>query len=610
MNTKLKARKFRIRKAQPLTIEMSAVDGAGAQMARSVAQTANAANAANEAAEIAALPRVAGDPAGHGPVVVRAPRPAEVPPHRPTLVPPQSRDPMPETDDGFGPDHYPTAARSAPVAGASPTISTPQELDAEAEEEAIRRESLTGRQLRLARRMAQKHGLPATSDFDAVRLLRRAGIDPFQRSNMLELVVGDQEPNGTAVQVVDPSGPGTLPQTVRPVSPPSKEVRQDAGRLQDIMAIQRDLSRRRRLRMLLLVVRLAFFVGLPTLLAGIYFYTIATPLYATKSEFVIQKAEGPAGSAMGGLLAGTTFATTTDSVTVQSYLQSRDAMVRLDQDLGYKTHFSAPDIDPLQRLESDATNEAAYRLYKRNVKIGFDPTEGIIRMEVIALDPQISMKFSSALIKYAEQQVDQLTQRVREDQMRGARESYDEAEKNMLASQRRVVDLQQKYKVLSSEVEVTMLASQITALEAQLTQEKLRLDELLSNASPSAARVDPLRNRIAALQDEIAAFRAKMTDSGDGGQSLAEIQSELLAAQADVTTRQLMLSTALGAMETARTEANRQVRYLSVSVNPVAPDEPTYPRAFEDTFMAFMIFAGVYLMLSMTASILREQVSA
>ena len=75
-------------------------------------------------------------------------------------------------------------------------------------------------------------------------------------------------------------------------------------------------------------------------------------------------------------------------------------------------------------------------------------------------------------------------------------------------------------------------------------------------------------------------------------------------------TRQLMLSSSLAAMETARSEANRQVRYLSMAVNPVAPDEPTYPRAFEDTFMAFMIFAGVYLMLSMTASILREQVSA
>jgi len=42
----------------------------------------------------------------------------------------------------------------------------------------IRREGLTGRQLRMARRLALKHGLAPSSDFDAVRLLRARGIDP------------------------------------------------------------------------------------------------------------------------------------------------------------------------------------------------------------------------------------------------------------------------------------------------------------------------------------------------------------------------------------------------------------------------------------------------
>ncbi|MDF1727695.1 MAG: capsule biosynthesis protein, partial [Sulfitobacter sp.] len=60
----------------------------------------------------------------------------------------------------------------------------------------------------------------------------------------------------------------------------------------------------------------------------------------------------------------------------------------------------------------------------------------------------------------------------------------------------------------------------------------------------------------------------------------------------------------------ARTEANRQVRYLTVAVEPVAPDQATYPKAFENTVLAFLIFAGIYLMLSLTASILREQVSS
>lgn len=63
-------------------------------------------------------------------------------------------------------------------------------------------------------------------------------------------------------------------------------------------------------------------------------------------------------------------------------------------------------------------------------------------------------------------------------------------------------------------------------------------------------------------------------------------------------------------LEAARIEANKQVRYLSLGVSPVAPDEATYPRAFENTVLAFLIFSAIYLMFSLTASILREQVSA
>ena len=47
----------------------------------------------------------------------------------------------------------------------------------------------------------------------------------------------------------------------------------------------------------------------------------------------------------------------------------------------------------------------------------------------------------------------------------------------------------------------------------------------------------------------------------------------------------------------------------SLDVEPVVPDEATYPRALENTILAFLVFAGIYLMISLTASILREQVT-
>jgi len=167
------------------------------------------------------------------------------------------------------------------------------------------------------------------------------------------------------------------------------------------------------------------FVLLPTIAAGYYFFVVATPMYGTKSEFVIQQSESQGGGGLGGLFQGTGLATQTDSTTVQSYMTSLASFIRLDEDHGFTEHFSNPDIDSIQRLPEDGTRDDAFAIFQDHVQIGYDPTEGILKMEVIAASPEKSQEFSEALIGYAEEQVDQLTQRVREDQMAGARENFE-----------------------------------------------------------------------------------------------------------------------------------------------------------------------------------------
>lgn len=548
------------------------------------------------------------------PSAAAAPAPAPRPVSRPA---PLADDDLPfaNHDDGFGDQVFPGSAKADAQRQVLTDTSPESALDA------VRQEGLTGRQLRLARRLAQRHNLPATSDYDAVRLLRQAGVDPFQRSSMLELVTPetatgsgggmDQPPTTTGRELTPLPGDGIrLPQTVKPIQLPSTEQRAEINHAAEILKMQQDIARRRKKKLALLFARMFVFIGLPTLVAAWYFTMVATPLYSTYSEFQIQKAAPPAAVGMGGLLSGTSFATSQDSIAVQGYLQSRVAMEQLDKDLGFRAHFQSDKMDPLQRLSPDASIEAAYRIYKKNVRISYDPTEGIIKMEVIAADPQVSAEWSRKLITYAEEQVDHLTSRLREDAMKGARESYEHAEKAVMDAQRRVIELQEKFKVLNSEVEVGLLTTQIGQLDTQLTQERLSLAQMESNPKPNQARMDPVKRRIATLEEQIDILRAKLTEGNGGDESLARIQGELFVAQADVTTRQMLLGQALTAMETARIEANRQASYLAPSVTPSPPDEATYPRAFENTLVTMLILLGIYLMISMTVSILREQVSA
>lgn len=526
-----------------------------------------------------------------------------------------------KNDDGFGDAPFPTAAPQAappPQGAAEPQTLQPAASVDEALA-AIRKEGLTGRQLRMARRVAQKHDLAPTSDFDAVRLLRERGIDPFQRGNALELVVPgkdtqpQEQPQGKA-QLPQAAAVAQVPQAAAQAQLPSTQVMTEDTRAKEIIKMQRDIVRRRRRKLLQLMTRLAFFVLLPSFIAGYYFFAIATPMYSTKSEFVIQQAQpsvgGGGAGGLGSLFSGTSFATSQDSIAVQGYLGSLEAMLRLEQDVGYISHFSSPDIDPLQRLEAGATKEDAYRLYKKHVKIAYDPTEGIIKMEVIAADPETAAVFAERLIFYAEEQVDQLTQRLRVDQMSGAQDSLDDAEVKVIQAQQQVQTLQEQLGVLDPVTEQQALMSQVTTFETQLQEKRLQLQQLLDNPRPNRPRVDAAQGDIRRLEALIAELRAQMTQNSSSSASLASISGQLRLAEADLQTRQTMLAMAMQQMETARIEANRQTRYLENSVKPIAPDTPSYPRKFENTLLALLIFGGIYLMISLTASILREQVSA
>jgi len=482
-----------------------------------------------------------------------------------------------------------------------PRLSAQEEsfLSPQEEIEEIRTENLTGRQMRVARREAQKHGLNPSSDLDAIRLLRKNGIDPFKRSDLLELVVSDQG-----------GGPQNLPAAIRHAPPPSTHVLTPDERASEVWKIQRDIARRRRRKLGLLLVKLAFFVFLPTALAGYYYYRVATPMYDTHSEFVIQQADSSGSGGLGGLFGAGGLPTTQDSITVQSYLTSRDAMRRLDVEHGFKAHFRQAFIDPIQRLDPKGTNEAAYRTYLKRVKIGFDPTEGIVKMDIITASPQAGQEFSNALIKYAEEQVDQLTQRLRADQMKGSRQSYTDAETKMMAAQKRVLDLQEKKGVLSADAEIASRMQQIGAYEVQLRDRRLQLAQLNDNPRPNRTKVSIAEKSIVRLDALIKEMRGELTTGNGSTQSIAQISGELRVAEADLATRQLLLSQSLQQLETARIAANRQVRYLSLGVHPVAPDEASYPKSFENTVLAFLVFSGIYLMISLTASILREQVTA
>ncbi len=454
---------------------------------------------------------------------------------------------------------------------------------------------------RMARRKAVRMGLSPSSGEEAAKMLEERGFDVTRdRVTMLDTTAAAQNPM--------PGGPaGKAPNQAPPEMP---DVISEEQRQADIRKIQRSMARRRRARFFLIGLRLFIFVALPTWLTGYYFYAVATPMYQVDSQMIIQKPDsGSSAGGLGGLLGGG-MSNLEDSVIVQGYLGSREAMMRLNTEDGFIAHFQQSFIDDIQRMPPDISMEDAYKKYQKYVKIGYDPTAGVIRMSVIALTPEKATEFSRALISFAEQRVDQIAAPVRRDQLTVAQNNYDSAEQAVLDASNRVLLLQQSAGVISPDADATGQMSIINSLEAQLDQRRLALAEINRNAAPNQAQMHAVEQDIKGLSDRIAERRAAMFSSNNTNDSLARVSGELSIARTNLQMRQMLLQQSLTSLEAARVETNRQTRYLSLAVAPVAPDVPTQPKSLENTLLALALFFGAYIFLSLTVAILREQIGS
>lgn len=357
--------------------------------------------------------------------------------------------------------------------------------------------------------------------------------------------------------------------------------------------------------------RLAVGVLVPTAAAAVYFWQLATPLYATYSEFIIQRPDqlAPAMTGAGAAMAGSALSGNQDAISVQGYLTSRSAFDEMNRTEGFTAHFSAPSIDVLRRIRADADSEEIYRSFTRHVDVSFDPSEGIVRMRVEAADPEVSRNISLRLLALAEEHLDQMTAKLREDQVSTAEAARDRADDEVKQTQRALVDLQESFAVLSGDLEMGLLQEQIGRIETELNEARLSLEELRAVSRPNTTRLATAERRVRLLEESLAYTRGRITSAAGDGLSVSRIQGEIGVLQSELVSRQQVQTESILALERARSEAGRQVRYLSLGVEPTLPRAPEYPRPWLHTLMAFGAFLGIYLLASLTVTLVREQLS-
>lgn len=328
-------------------------------------------------------------------------------------------------------------------------------------------------------------------------------------------------------------------------------------------------------------------VGLPTLLAALYYLVIAADLYASEARFVVRSPSRMQVSSLVGLLQPGGAAGHEDVYSVQAYATSRDALQVLAGRLDLRAIFGRPEADVLAAYPNPVDWDNAedfYRYYQRRVEVVYDTTTGISVLTVKAFRPEDAQAIARELLALSEDRVNQLNRRAHDNAVREAEADVERAQQDVAAAQGGLLDYRNRESLLDpGKTSGAIFESQAKA-EAELANNRARLAELLRSAPKSPLRGE-LETRIAVLEQQVARQGARLT-GGDGAMAPKLSAYEQLSLRKEFASREL--SSALASLEAARAEARRQQIYLERVVDTSLPDRALYPRRFINVMIVFI----------------------
>jgi capsular polysaccharide transport system permease protein len=342
--------------------------------------------------------------------------------------------------------------------------------------------------------------------------------------------------------------------------------------------------------------RRGFFLSVivPLVIASVYFLGIAADQYVSEARFVIrsQDGAGQASSPLGELLGGAGMRSGGDpGLALRDYLQSVDALNELRRHVDVISVWRRPEADFLARLWWE--NPPAERLLwymHRMVRVAYEPSVGIIVLEVRAFRPEDARAIAERLLLQAEELVNRLSERGRADRLRVAHEEVALAERRVLGAREALIAFRERQAALDPAREAAASLEAVIRLEATVAATRAELQERLGFMRPDNPQIAVLRNRIESLEREIVDARRRIT-VGEAAVPPQIAAFERLTLEREFAERQL--ASAIGSLEVARIEANRQQMYLARIVEPNLAEFALHPR----TALILLSMAAVLLAL-------------
>ncbi len=375
-----------------------------------------------------------------------------------------------------------------------------------------------------------------------------------------------------------------------------------------VPTVYEDLRLRRRQRLLAMTLG----IGLPTLVAGLYYGLIASDRYVSDTQMVLSdQGAGPGAMAGGkssllsmiGVAAGGD--QSNENAIVVNYLTSTQAMEAADKAIGLRQMWSASSIDYFSRLSPNASQEDFLKYYKQHVILVSDPTEPVIEVQVAAFHPQEAQLIAKTLVTLAQQKLNTAFIGMREDALAFARSEVTRAEQQLAGINDKLRNFRNTHTEIDPKAGAQGVGTVTMGLFAQLSSTEAELRTTLSYAREDSPVIKKLRSRIDALKKQIAQNRGLL--AGDHKeQPYADLLANYEGMMLDQKFAQEAYTSAMAFLASSRASLAHQHAYLIDFLTPTLPEEAVEPRGTRNVLVVFFASALLWLTGSLVVSALRE----
>lgn len=335
-------------------------------------------------------------------------------------------------------------------------------------------------------------------------------------------------------------------------------------------------------------------VGLPTLLAMIYYLLIASPRYVSETQFVVRSQGQNMPTSLGVALQGVGLAPAqTDAFAVHRYITSRDSLAELSRRYEVAQMLAPAGADAFSRFPrpwEGRSQESLYKGFQRFVTVGFDSTTGISTVRVEAFRARDAQALNEALLSGGEQLINRMNERSSADAVAQARLSRDDARARLSLAQQQLTAFRNREQFIDPEAAATQGSELIGGLLAQVASLRADRAQIASEASNSP-QLPVFDSRIRAYESQIAAERQRLAGAADSLAPKISVYEDLALAR-EFADRELTQATA--AVISAEQEARRQKLYLDRVVAPSLPDDPSEPRRWLAILTVFATCVLIY----------------